>query len=89
MSTAIQPYLVIGTPCYGRLVTDLYAASLVKLVLACQQRDIRIGVQMAGSDALITRARQNIVANFLGMRQQPTCFSSMPTSGLNPNRSSA
>lgn len=65
VSIAIQPYLVIGTPCYGRLVTDLYAASLVKLVLACQKRDIRIGVQMAGSDALITRARQNIVANFL------------------------
>lgn len=59
------PYLVIGTPCYGRQVTDLYTASLLKLVLACQQRDIRIGVQMAGSDALITRARQNIVANFL------------------------
>ena len=69
MSTAIQPYLVIGTPCYGRLVTDLYAASLVKLVLACQKRDIRIGVQMAGSDALITRARQNIVANFLGIEE--------------------
>jgi hypothetical protein len=65
VSTTPQPYLVIGTPCYGRLVTDLYAASLVKLVLACQQRDIRFGIQMAGSDALITRARQNIVATFL------------------------
>ena len=65
MSATIQPYLVIGTPCYGRLVTDLYTASLLKLLLACQQRDVRIAVQMAGSDALITRARQNIVANFL------------------------
>ncbi len=65
MPAITQPYLVIGTPCYGRQVTDLYTASLLKLVLACQQRDIRVGVQMAGSDALITRARQNIVANFL------------------------
>jgi hypothetical protein len=65
VSTTPQPYLVIGTPCYGRLVTDLYAASLVKLVLACQHRNIRIGIQMSGSDALITRARQNIVATFL------------------------
>ena len=65
MPAITSPYLIIGTPCYGRQVTDLYTASLLKLVLACQQRDIRIGVQMAGSDALITRARQNIVANFL------------------------
>jgi hypothetical protein len=66
-TTSPQPYLIVGTPCYGRLVTDLYAASLLKLVLASQQRDIRVGVQMAGSDALITRARQNIVADFLAI----------------------
>lgn len=64
-TTSPQPYLIVGTPCYGRQVTDLYTASLLKLLLACQQREIRVGVQMAGSDALITRARQNIVANFL------------------------
>ena len=65
MAATLQPYLVVGTPCYGRQVSDVYTASLLKLLLACQQREIRIGVQMAGSDALITRARQNIVANFL------------------------
>jgi hypothetical protein len=64
---ASQPYLVVGTPCYGRQVTDLYATSLLKLLLACQKRDIRLQVQMTGSDALITRARQNVVANFLGI----------------------
>jgi len=62
-----QPYLIVGTPCYGRQVTDLYAASLLKLLLACQRRNIHLGVQMTGSDALITRARQNIVAHFLGV----------------------
>lgn len=60
-----SPYLVIGTPCYGRQVTDLYAGSLIKLTLACQQRGVRLQVQMTGSDALITRARQNVVAHFL------------------------
>jgi hypothetical protein len=64
-SPAQQPYLVIGTPCYGRQVTDLYAGSLIKLALACQQRGVRLQVQMTGSDALITRARQNVVAHFL------------------------
>ena len=63
-----QRYLVIGTPCYGRQVTDLYASSLLKLLLACQRRDVRLQVQMSGSDALITRARQNIVAAFPGNR---------------------
>ncbi len=57
--------LLVGTPCYGRQVTDLYAGSLLKLQLACQRREVRLQVQMLGSDALITRARQNIVARFL------------------------
>ncbi len=62
----LQTCLVIGTPCYGRHVTDLYAASLLKLQLACQQRDIRLVVHLLGGEALITRARQNVVAQFLG-----------------------
>jgi hypothetical protein len=49
------------------MVTDLYAGSLLKLVMACQGRDVRLQVQMTGSDALITRARQNVVAHFLGI----------------------
>jgi len=44
---------------------DLYAGSLLKLQMACHQRDVRLIVRMMGSDALITRARQNIVADFL------------------------
>ena len=57
--------LVVGTPCYGRMVTDLYAGSLLKLQMACHERGIRLQVQLMGSYALITRARQNIVADFL------------------------
>lgn len=64
-SSGQQPCLVVGTPCYGRMVTDLYAGSLLKLQAACLQRGVRLQVQMMGSDALITRARQNIVADFL------------------------
>ena len=60
-----QPCLIVGTPCYGRMVTDLYAGSLLKLQMACLQRGLRLQVQMIGSDALITRARQNVVAAFL------------------------
>lgn len=44
---------------------DVYAGSLLKLQMACFQRGVRLQVQMMGSDALITRARQNIVADFM------------------------
>ena len=60
-----QTFLVIGTPCYGRQVSDIYAASLLKLQMACVQRNVRLLVHMLGSEALITRARQNVVAHFL------------------------
>jgi hypothetical protein len=60
-----QVCLVVGTPCYGRMVSDLYTGSLLKLQMACHHRGIRLQVLMMGSDALITRARQNIVADFL------------------------
>jgi hypothetical protein len=62
--------LVIGTPCYGGQVTSLYAASLLKIQHACQQRgDIDFTVLMPSGDALITRARQDLVARFLDQPQ--------------------
>ena len=58
--------LVIGTPCYGGMVSHLYTASLLKLQQACAANNIGLAVLMQGGDALITRARQNLVAHFLG-----------------------
>ena len=72
MSTATQPCLMVGTPCFGRQVTDVYAGSLLKLQMACLQRGVKLKVKMIGSDALITRARQNIVADFWRMKRPPT-----------------
>jgi hypothetical protein len=64
--TNLRPHLVVGTPCYGGQVTSVYAASLLKLQHACLKRgDIDFSALMPGGDALITRARQNIVAHFL------------------------
>jgi hypothetical protein len=69
MPAAMQPRgqtsIMVGTPCYGRQVSDVYAGSLLKLQMACLQRGVNLKVKMTGSDALITRARQNIVADFL------------------------
>jgi hypothetical protein len=57
--------LVIGTPCYGGNITNLYALSLLKLQQACLARGIDFGAMLLSGDALITRARQNLVAHFL------------------------
>ncbi len=61
-----RTHLVIGTPCYGGLVHSLYATSLMRLQNACLQRGgIDLSVNLLSGDALITRARQNVVAHFL------------------------
>ena len=61
-----RTHLVIGTPCYGGLVTSLFTTSLMRLQNGCLQRGgIDLSVNMLAGDALITRARQNIVAHFL------------------------
>lgn len=59
-------HLVVATPCYGGLVTSLYATSLMRLQNACLQRGgIDLTVNMTSGDALIPRARQGLVAQFL------------------------
>ncbi len=61
-----RTHLVIGTPCYGGLVTSLFATSLMRLQHACIQRgNTDLSVNLLSGDALITRARQNVVAHFL------------------------
>src|SRR5581483_226743 len=61
-----KTHLVIGTPCFGGLVASTYTTSLMRLQLACAQRgDIDLSVNLLSGDALIPRARQNIVAHFL------------------------
>lgn len=64
--SAERTHLVIGTPCYGGQVTNTYTSSLLKLQHALIQKNgIDLTVLMLGGDALITRARQNIMAQFM------------------------
>ncbi len=63
---APRPHVVIGTPCYGGQVYSNFANSLLKLQAACAKRGgVDLSVNMMWGDALITRARQNIVTQFL------------------------
>ena len=64
-SPAAGTKLVIGTPAYGGLVTTLYVASLLKLQKAAAERRLNLTILMPSGDALITRARNTIVTQFL------------------------
>lgn len=57
--------LAIATPCYGGQLTMLYHESVVKLFAACTAQGVELTRFMIAGDALITRARNELVARFL------------------------
>jgi hypothetical protein len=56
---------MIGTPCYGGNVTQGFVLSLVQLIDTAYQAGFQVRVNLLGGDALITRARSQIVGTFL------------------------
>jgi len=60
-----RPLVVVGTPCYGGMVMQDYAMSLLNLAAAAPKLGFDVAVMMLGNDALITRGRSAIVARFL------------------------
>jgi hypothetical protein len=62
---ADRSHLVVATPCYGGLLTSVYVDSLLKLQSACRARGVDFEWLLLGGDALITRARADLVAHFL------------------------
>jgi len=61
-----QIHLVVATPCFGGQVSSIYAGSIFHLQRAARSRsNIDLTVLMRDGDALITRARANLVTLFL------------------------
>lgn len=60
-----RPNVIVGTPCYGGLVTHVYVHSLLKLMAFATARGIQVGLWTAAHDSLVTRSRNGIVAGFL------------------------
>jgi hypothetical protein len=59
-------HLVVATPCFGGQVSSIYAGSVFQLQRAVQAKaNIDLKVQLRDGDALITRARANLVTLFL------------------------
>lgn len=58
--------LVIATPCFGGQISTVYASSLFALQVALQKlSNVNLKVHLRDGDALITRARANLVTLFL------------------------
>jgi len=61
-----QIHLVVATPCFGGLVSSIYARSIFGLQRALRSKpNVDLKVHLRDGDALITRARANLVTLFL------------------------
>jgi hypothetical protein len=61
-----QIHLVVATPCFGGQVSSIYASSIFQLQRAVRSMsNMDLKVLMRDGDALITRARANLVTLFL------------------------
>jgi len=61
-----QIHLVVATPCFGGQVSSIYAGSIFQLQRALRTKsNMDLKVLMRDGDALITRARANLVTMFL------------------------
>src|SRR5271167_4740970 len=61
-----QMHLVVATPCFGGQVSTLYVNSLFALQSAVRSMsNVTLKVELRDGDALITRARANLMTLFL------------------------
>jgi hypothetical protein len=61
-----QIHLAVATPCFGGQVSSIYASSIFKLQRALRAKsNVDLKVHLRDGDALITRARANLVTLFL------------------------
>jgi hypothetical protein len=59
-------HLVVATPCFGGQVSSIYASSIFELQRAVRAKsNIDLKVLLRDGDALITRARANLMTQFL------------------------
>ena len=65
MSEAPQPYIYLAVPCYGGQLTLTFVSALLRLQTACRERGVGLHVEMMGGEALITRGRSRLAAQFL------------------------
>jgi hypothetical protein len=59
------PFIYLAVPCYGGQLDLYFVDSVLKLQKACAARGVGLHVEMMGGEALITRGRSRLAAQFL------------------------
>jgi len=59
------PFLMIATPCFGGMVTQLYMTSVLRLIQSAPSLGFGATLAMLGYDSLVPRARATLVGAFL------------------------
>jgi len=59
------PFIFLAAPCYGGMVNLHFMRSVLALETACAERGVGLHVELLPGDALITRARSRLAAQFL------------------------
>lgn len=65
MSDAPKPFIFLAVPCYGGQLTLHFVSSVLRLQTACEARGVGLHIEMLGGEALITRGRSRLAAQFL------------------------
>lgn len=66
--------IFVGTPCYAELCSSHYMMSMYGLGRLCQKLDIPLAIDTVGNQSLITRARNDIVSDFLDTKYTHLIF---------------
>jgi len=66
MSDTPKPFIFLAVPCYGGQLTLHFVSSVLRLQTACEARGVGLHIEMLGGEALITRGRSRLAAQFLG-----------------------
>lgn len=65
MMPSPAPHIFIATPCYGGTVTLAYMQSIISCMAEAPRHDILLTLSTLGNDALITRARNTLLHQFI------------------------
>ncbi len=67
-------HLVVATPCFGGMVTQIYMKSIIALLQAGAAVGFEVTIEMLGYESLITRGRNTLITRFLDRRDATHLF---------------
>ncbi|MGE4351217.1 MAG: hypothetical protein AB7E52_03410 [Bdellovibrionales bacterium] len=66
--------ILIGTPCYGGMVSHLYMQSVLQMVAYGSSKNMMFTLGLLAHDSLVPRARNTLFAKFLDMKELTHLF---------------